>query len=123
MTKTKLTLIICIVLFAGLFLVNKKQADSFLASSDTYKQMSVVSDALAMMTSIKHYMAEFYLMNGKYPHDNLELGIDPPDKFATAQIQDLKVTQAGEIIVHFKVSDKQKKQAKGRGDPYDPSNC
>ena len=112
MTKTKLTLIICIALFAGLFLVNKKQADSFLASTDTYKQMSVVSDALAMMTSIKHYMAEFYLMNGKYPRDNLELGIDPPDKFATAKIQDLKVTQVGEIIVHFKPFGKQKNKQK-----------
>ncbi len=112
MTKTKLILIICIALIAGLFLVNKKQADSFLASSDTYKQMSVVSDALAMMTSIKHYMAEFYLMNGKYPRDNLELGIDPPDKFATARIQDLKVTQAGEIIVHFKPLGKQKNKQK-----------
>ena len=113
MTKTKLTLIICIALFAGLFVINKKQADSFLTNTNqTYKQMSVVSDALAMMTSIKHYMAEFYLINGKYPRDNLELGIDPPDKFATNQIQDLKVTQAGEIIVQFKPLGKQKNKQK-----------
>ena len=106
-------IIICIALFIGLFIYNKKQTDSFLNNTNqTYKQMSEVSDALAMMTSIKHYMAEFYLMNGKYPRDNLELGIDPPDKFATNQIQDLKVTQTGEIIVHFKPLGKQKNKQK-----------
>ncbi len=109
----KSLIIICVALFIGLFIYNKKQTDNFLNNTNqTYKQMSEVSDALAMMTSIKHYMAEFYLMNGKYPRDNLELGIDPPDKFATNQIQDLKVTQTGEIIVHFKPLGKQKNKQK-----------
>ncbi len=113
MTSKNLIITICIALFIGLFVYNKKQEDPFLtftnsSTNQNIKQMSAVSDALAMMTSIKIYMAEFYLMKDKYPRDNLELGIDPPDKFATNQIQNLKVTQAGEIIVHFKPWNKQK---------------
>ncbi len=106
---SKYFIIIGIALFLGIFIYNKKQVETLLTSTDqAYEEMSAVNDALAILASIKYQMAEFYLDTGKFPVDNLELGIDPPDKFASNQIQDLKVTQKGEIIVHFKQMVKQK---------------
>ncbi len=109
MSKIKLTLLICIALFIGLFIINKEKAESLVADADqTYQQMSVAGEAMNMLSSIKVHVAEFYVMTGKYPRDNHELGINSPDKFATDKIQDLIVTPLGEIIVHFKPITKQK---------------
>ena len=102
MTKRNLIIAICFALLAGLFIINKKRVDSVLTDTNqTYQQMASVNDALALLSSIKIHVVEYYLAYGKYPSNNHELKIDPPNSFATDQILDLTVTSSGEIIVRF----------------------
>ncbi|MEE9320766.1 MAG: pilin [Granulosicoccus sp.] len=106
---------VCIVaasllLVVGLFVYDRNQAGTFdflpapgsAEERQVYMRAAELGDVFATASIVKMHMAEYYQMTGEYPRDNLELGIDPPYKFANDRVLDLSVTGAGEITIHFK---------------------
>lgn len=62
---------------------------------------SYLAQGFQAISVFKVHIAEFYMMNGKFPENNKDLRLAEPTEFATDIIRSVSVGQGGKVIIVY----------------------